>query len=222
MQHYLNYFDGQWRDSSRQLEVTNPATAQAFATVAQASIDDADAAMSAAHLCASSGALTDVRPAQRTAWLLKAADAIREITEEGALILCRENGKNLETAREEFDEAARYFEYYAGMADKIEGISVPLGKNYVDFTSYIPMGVSVQIVPWNFPVSICARSLAPALAAGNAVVVKSPEISPLGMILLFKALEKAGFPKGAINLLCGKGSEVGSHLVKHQYTNQIV
>lgn len=93
MQHYLNYFDGQWRDSSRQLEVTNPATAQAFATVAQASIDDADAAMSAAHLCASSGALTDVRPAQRTAWLLKAADAIREIAEEGALILCRENGK---------------------------------------------------------------------------------------------------------------------------------
>lgn len=222
MQHYLNYVNGQWRDSSRQLEVINPATAQVFATVAQASIDDADAAMTAAHQCASSGALTDVRPAKRTAWLLKAADAIREIAAEGALILCRENGKNLETAREEFDEAARYFEYYAGMADKIEGISVPLGKDYIDFTSYIPMGVSVQIVPWNFPVSICARSLAPALAAGNAVVVKSPEISPLGMILLFKALEKAGFPQGAINLLCGKGSEVGSHLVKHEYTNQIV
>ncbi|MEF9957455.1 MAG: aldehyde dehydrogenase family protein, partial [Acinetobacter sp.] len=149
MQHYLNYFDGQWQDSSRQLEVINPATAQAFATVAQASIDDADAAMTAAHQCASSGALTDVRPAQRTAWLLKAADAIREMAAEGALILCRENGKNLETAREEFDEAARYFEYYAGMADKIEGISVPLGKDYIDFTSYIPMGVSVQIVPWN-------------------------------------------------------------------------
>lgn len=222
MQHYLNFIDGQWRDSSRQLEVINPATAQVFATVAQAGIEDADAAMTAAHLCASSGVLTDVRPAQRTAWLLKAADAIREIATEGALILCRENGKNLETAREEFDEAARYFEYYAGMADKIEGISVPLGKDYIDFTSYIPMGVSVQIVPWNFPVSICARSLAPALAAGNAVVVKSPEISPLGMILLFKALEKAGLPQGAINLLCGKGSEVGSHLVKHQYTNQIV
>ncbi|CAM2811850.1 aldehyde dehydrogenase family protein [Acinetobacter celticus] len=222
MQHYLNFIDGQWRDSSSQLDVINPATAQAFATMAQASIEDADAAMTAAHRCAKSGVLTDVRPAQRTTWLLKAADAIREIAAEGALILCRENGKNLATAREEFDEAARYFEYYAGMADKIEGISVPLGKDYIDFTSYIPMGVSVQIVPWNFPVSICARSLAPALAAGNAVVVKSPEISPLGMILLFKALEKAGFPQGAINLLCGKGSEVGSCLVKHKYTNQIV
>ena len=135
MQHYLNFIDGQWRDSSRQLEVINPATAETFATVAQASIEDADAAMTAAHQCASSGVLTNIRPAQRTAWLLKAADAIREIAAEGALILCRENGKNLETAREEFDEAARYFEYYAGMADKIEGISVPLGKDYIDFTS---------------------------------------------------------------------------------------
>ena len=81
--------------------------------------------------------------------------------------------------------AARYFEYYAGIADKIEGISVPLGKDYINFTQYQPMGVSVQIVPWNFPVSICARSLAPALAAGNAVVVKSPEISPIAMTLLY-------------------------------------
>ncbi|MGI2897447.1 aldehyde dehydrogenase family protein, partial [Vibrio alginolyticus] len=82
---------------------------------------------------------------------------------------------------------------------------------YVDFTQYVPFGVSVQIVPWNFPVSICARSLAPALAAGNAVVIKSPEISPLAITLLIKAIEKAGFPKGTINLLCGKGSVVGSH-----------
>ncbi|MFH4478856.1 aldehyde dehydrogenase family protein [Vibrio alginolyticus] len=86
----------------------------------------------------------------------------------------------------------------------------------------MPFGVSVQIVPWNFPVSICARSLAPALAAGNAVVIKSPEISPLAMTLLIKAIEKAGFPKGAINLLCGKGSVVGSHLVQHQDVDQIV
>lgn len=135
MQHYLNYVDGQWRDASRQLEVINPATDKAFATVARASIEDADAAMAAARRCVNSGALTDVRPAKRTAWMLKAAEAIREIAEEGALILCRENGKNIDTAREEFDEAARYFEYYAGMADKVEGISVPLGKDYVDFTS---------------------------------------------------------------------------------------
>ncbi len=222
MQHYLNYVDGQWRDSPSQLVIMNPGTAQPYATIAQASIEDADLAMMAARRCVNSGALTDVRPAQRTTWMLKAAEAIRDIADEGALVACRENGKNLNDARDEFIEAARYFEYYAGIADKIEGISVPLGQDYIDFTQYVPMGVSVQIVPWNFPVSICARSLAPALAAGNAVVIKSPEISPIAMTLLIKAIEKAGFPQGAVNLLCGKGSEVGSHLVKHQETNQIV
>lgn len=222
MQHYLNYVDGQWRDSSRQLTVMNPGTGEEYATIALADVADADAAMAAARRCVDSGELSNVRPAQRTSWLLKAADAIREITDEASMILCLENGKNFQTAREEFEEAARYFEYYAGMADKIEGVSIPLGQNYIDFTQYIPMGVSVQIVPWNFPISICARSLAPALAAGNAVVVKSPEISPLAMTLLFKVLEKAGFPKGALNLLCGKGSEIGAYLVKHSETSQIV
>lgn len=222
MQHYLNYINGQWRDSPRQLTVMNPATGEGYATIAQASIDDADLAMAAARRCINQGLLSDVRPAQRVTWMLKAAEEIRKVSEEAALILCLENGKNLDTARDEFIESARYFEYYAGIADKIEGISVPLGKDYINFTQYIPMGISVQIVPWNFPVSICARSLAPALAAGNAVVVKSPEISPLAITLLFKAIEKAGFPKGAINLLCGTGSEVGTHLVKHSETNQIV
>ncbi|MDF5010266.1 aldehyde dehydrogenase family protein, partial [Vibrio parahaemolyticus] len=168
------------------------------------------------------GLLSDVRPAVRTEWMLKAAAAIREMVDEGGLVACRENGKSLQDAKDEFLESARYFEYYAGMADKLEGTSIPLGKDYVDFTQYVPFGVSLQIVPWNFPVSICARSLAPALAAGNAVVIKSPEISPLAMTLLIKAIEKAGFPKGTINLLCGKGSVVGSHLVQHQGVDQIV
>ena len=211
MQHYLNYVDGQWRDSSRHLTIMNPSNDTEYATIALATLEDADDAMKAARACVESGALSDVRPA-----------AIREITDEASMILCLENGKNFQTAREEFEEAARYFEYYAGIADKIEGKSIPLGKNYVDFTQYIPMGISVQIVPWNFPVSICARSLAPALAAGNAVVVKSPEVSPLAMTLLFKAIEKADLPKGAVNLLCGKGSVVGAYLVKHSETNQIV
>jgi len=108
------------------------------------------------------------------------------------------------------------------MADKIEGTSIPLGNGYMDFTLYDPMGVSAQIVPWNFPVSICARSLAPALAAGNAVVIKSPELSPLGMCVLIRAIAKAGLPDGAVNLICGRGREVGSHLVSHRGVDQIV
>ncbi|ELK2076215.1 aldehyde dehydrogenase family protein [Vibrio alginolyticus] len=222
MMHYLNYIDGEWCDSEQALTVMNPGTAEAYATIAEATITDADRAMAAARRVVNQGLLSDVRPAVRTEWMLKAAAAIREMVDEGGLVACRENGKSLQDAKDEFLESARYFEYYAGMADKLEGTSIPLGKDYVDFTQYVPFGVSVQIVPWNFPVSICARSLAPALAAGNAVVIKSPEISPLAMTLLIQAIEKAGFPKGTINLLCGKGSVVGSHLVQHQEVDQIV
>ncbi|HHF2876285.1 TPA: aldehyde dehydrogenase family protein [Vibrio diabolicus] len=222
MIHYLNYIDGEWCDSEQALTVMNPGTAEAYATIAEATITDVDRAMAAARRVVNQGLLSDVRPAVRTEWMLKAAAAIREMVDEGGLVACRENGKSLQDAKDEFLESARYFEYYAGMADKLEGTSIPLGKDYVDFTQYVPFGVSVQIVPWNFPVSICARSLAPALAAGNAVVIKSPEISPLAMTLLIKAIEKAGFPKGTINLLCGKGSVVGSHLVQHQEVDQIV
>ncbi|MFH4356781.1 aldehyde dehydrogenase family protein [Vibrio diabolicus] len=222
MMHYLNYIDGEWCDSEQALTVMNPGTAEAYATIAEATITDVDRAMAAARRVVNQGLLSDVRPAVRTEWMLKAAAAIREMVDEGGLVACRENGKSLQDAKDEFLESARYFEYYAGMADKLEGTSIPLGKDYVDFTQYVPFGVSVQIVPWNFPVSICARSLAPALAAGNAVVIKSPEISPLAMTLLIKAIEKAGFPKGTINLLCGKGSVVGSHLVQHQEVDQIV
>ncbi len=221
-EHWLNYIDGEWLDSAQHLTVNNPGTAAPLATIAQASITDAEHAVQAARRCADSGVLSRVRPAQRVTWLLRIAEEIRAVADEGAWLLCQENGKSLNDARDEFTEAARYFEYYAGMADKIEGTSIPLGDGYMDFTVYDPMGVSAQIVPWNFPVSICARSLAPALAAGNAVVIKSPELSPLGMCVLLQAIAKAGLPKGAVNLICGRGREVGSYLVKHAGVDQIV
>lgn len=220
--HWLNHIDGEWVDSTQHLNIYNPGTAAHLATIAQATVADAERAVQAARRCADSGALSRVRPAQRVTWLLRIAEEIRAVADEGAWVLCQENGKSLNDARDEFTEAARYFEYYAGMADKIEGTSIPLGNGYMDFTVYDPMGVSAQIVPWNFPVSICARSLAPALAAGNAVVIKSPELSPLGMCVLVRAIAKAGLPKGAVNLICGRGREVGSHLVSHAGVDQIV
>lgn len=220
--HWLNYIDGQWVDSTQRLTVNNPGTGEPLASIAQASVADAERALQAARRCADSGELTRARPAQRVTWLLRIAEEIRAVADEGAWVLCQENGKRLVDARDEFTEAARYFEYYAGMADKIEGTSIPLGNGYMDFTLYDPMGVSAQIVPWNFPVSICARSLAPALAAGNAVVIKSPELSPLGMCVLIRAIAKAGLPDGAVNLICGRGREVGSHLVRHRGVDQIV
>lgn len=220
--HWLNYIDGQWCDSAQRLTVNNPGTAAPLASIAQASVADAERALQAARRCADGGELSRVRPAQRVSWLLRIAAEIRVLADEGAWVLCQENGKSLADAKDEFSEAARYFEYYAGMADKIEGTSIPLGDGYMDFTVYDPMGVSAQIVPWNFPVSICARSLAPALAAGNAVVIKSPELSPLGMCVLIRAVAQAGLPRGAVNLICGRGREVGAHLVSSAKVDQIV
>jgi len=220
--HWKNYIAGEWCDSENSLSITNPATGKEFATIACAGIEDADKAVEAARTCTDSGILTKNRPASRVQLMLNIADNIRELSEEGAQLLVRENGKSLADARAEFSNAARYFEYYGGMADKIEGKSIPLGDDYVDFTYYEPVGVSTQIVPWNFPVDICARSLAPALASGNAVIVKSPEMTPLAMTLLATACEKAGLQKGALSILCGVGSEVGAALVANPKVDQIV
>lgn len=220
--HWLNFICGEWVDSETRIEVRDPSTNEVFATIASATLDDAERAIAAARACVKEGRLTRQRPAQRAELLYRIGAEIRTLVEEGAVLASRENGKSVNDARDEITEAARYFEYYAGMADKIEGKSIPLGEDYVDFTSYEPQGISVQIVPWNFPVSICARSLAPALAAGNAVIVKSPELSPLAITLLAIACERAGLPKGALSVLAGPGREVGAALVSHRETNQIV
>lgn len=222
MSHWQNFIAGSWVDSSTSIEVENPATGEIFATVARASLADMETAVSAARNCVNSKVLSDCRPAERAELLYRIAGEIRAISSEGAALAVLENGKRLSDAEDEFAEAARYFEYYAGMADKIEGVSIPLGADYVDYTSYEPFGISVQIVPWNFPVSICARSLAPALAAGNAVIVKSPELTPLAITWLATACQRAGLPEGALSMLCGTGPEVGAGLASHGDIDQIV
>jgi len=219
---FLNFVGGDWHDSDRLIEVENPATGGTIGTIACASKTDVDLAISRARACVDSGVLIQERPSQRANLIYKIAQEIRKLAHQGAEVLVAENGKTLAEAYDEFENAAKYFDYYAGMADKIEGRSIPLGSDYVDFTVHEPIGVSAQIVPWNFPVDICARSLAPALAAGNAVIVKSPELTPLSMNYLAKACERAGLTKGALSILCGYGAEAGAHLVSSPDIDQIV
>jgi aldehyde dehydrogenase (NAD+) len=220
--HWKNYIAGEWHDAAESLEVHNPANGEVIATMACADLQNVEQAMQAARACVKSRELISQRPAKRAELMHRIAHEIHALVDEAAEVLVMENGKSLDDARAEFLEAARYFEYYGGIADKIEGKSIPLGDDYVDYTVYEPMGVSVQIVPWNFPPSIAARSLAPALAAGNAVVIKSPEVSPLAMTYLATACERAGLPSGALSILCGVGAVVGDALVRHPDTNQIV
>ena len=220
--HYLNLIAGEWRDSDKAIEVLDPATEEVVATIACGGQSEVDEAVEAARRCVISGAMSNMKPADRAALIYQIAQEIRLVSEEAAPLLVAENGKTIEQAHAEFNNAARYFEYYAGMADKIEGRSIPLGQDYVDFTIYEPIGVSAQIVPWNFPVDLCGRSLAPALAAGNAVVVKSPELTPLSMCYIALACQRAGLPADALSLICGYGNEAGAALASHEDIDQIV
>lgn len=122
----------------------------------------------------------------------------------------------------EVEGAALYFEYYGNQASTVEGRSIPLGAGYMDRTEYEPFGVSAQIIPWNYPVEMTARSLSAALATGNACVIKSPEMTPLTNASLAKAAEAAGFPPGAVSVICGLGRDAGAALAGRRHVNQIV
>jgi aldehyde dehydrogenase (NAD+) len=220
--HYLNYIGGQWLDSDQLIEVFNPANEELIATIACADEADVKRAVSAALKCVDSGVLSKPRPVARARMVHRIAEELRALMSYGVPLLIAENGKTKAEATQEFEVAIRYFEYYAGIADKIEGRSIPLGDDYVDFTYYEPVGISAQIVPWNYPLDICARSLAPALAAGNAVIIKSPELTPLSISCIALACERAGVPSGAVNILCGQGSVAGAALVADPNINQIV
>lgn len=139
-----------------------------------------------------------------------------------AALLTREQGMPLWESRLEIEGAALYFEYYGNQASTVEGRSAPLGKGYFDWTEHEPYGVSAQIIPWNYPLEMTARSVAPALATGNACVVKSPEFTPLSSAWIARAAEAAGLPAGVVNILCGLGREAGAALSAHPDVNQIV
>jgi len=220
---WLNYIDGEWRKGSgRPIEILNPATGKPYAGIRSASVADVDAAVDAARIAFKSRALYDMHPHARMQLLLRIATEIRTLSDDIVPVLVGENGKSVSLARDEVESTAQYFEYYGGVADKLFGKSIPLGAGYIDFTQMVPYGVSAQIIPWNFPLEIAARSIAPALACGNAVIAKSPELSPLGMCFLAKACERAGLAKGYFNLLAGHGADIGEALVSHAGVDQIV
>jgi len=145
-----------------------------------------------------------------------------EQRDEVAEILSLEQGKTFWEAQRETAGAAWYFEYYGNQAETVEGRSIPLGAGYFDFTHHEPYGVSAQIIPWNFPLEMTARSLSAGLATGNACVVKTPELTPLSNWIFGELAEAVGLPKGAVNILCGWGHEAGAALSAHPHVNQIV
>lgn len=222
--YWQNYIDGAWVDGEdgRRIDVTDPATGQKIAEIARGSAGDIDRAVAAARRCFDSRVLRDVRPHKRGDLLLEISRHLGDLVEEIALVECHDNGKTIAAGRAEVALTQRYLGYYAGLADKLEGRQIPLGEGYIDYTTHEPFGVSAQIVPWNGPLPVGARSIACALVTGNTVVLKSPEDSPLSLCLFAEACERAGVPAGAVNIVCGYGAEAGAALASHSDIDHIV
>ena len=223
-EYWQNFIGGSWVDgaASERIVTEDPATARPLAEVSRGTPADADRAVAAARECVLARSLTALRPADRGRMISDIARYLREHAGEIARVISLDSGKNLTQARWEVEGSARYFEYYGGLADKIEGSYVPLGAAYANYVIPVPYGVSVQIIPWNYPLEMAARSAAPALAAGNAVVIKSPALDPLAVTFLGAAAEEVGLPRGAINIVCGYGHDTGAALAAHSGIDQIV
>ena len=222
--YWQNYIGGEWVDSvkGRTIEVEDPATGEIIAEIARAEAEDVDLAVKAALECFESRALVDMRPINRGRMLIEVARELRRRGEEIAEVICLESGMGMIDSVDQVDCAAQYFEYYGGLADKIEGSYIPLGKGLMDYTIPEPHGVSAHIIPWNFPIELVGRGVGPALAAGNTVVIKSPELDPLHNTFLGEICESVGFPAGSVNIIAGFGHDCGAALCEHEGVNQLV
>lgn len=221
--YWQNFIDNEWVDGDAgRIEVENPATGETLAEMACAGRDDIDRAVAAARKCHFSRELQSMRPVERGRMVRAMGNYLLANLEEIAVVHCLDSGKPLWESRREVTSAARYFEYYGNQAETLEGKSIPLGANYTDFTVYEPYGVSAQIIPWNFPLEIAARSIACALTTANSCVVKSAELDPLSTAFFGHAALSAGLPPGAVNIVAGYGHEAGAALAAHEDIDQLV
>jgi aldehyde dehydrogenase (NAD+) len=220
---FRNWIDGAWvTGGGGTIAVDNPGTGEVYAEHALADAADVDRAVASARACVQGGALTDMRPIERGRLVQAMGAWIAARKGEIAEMLTHEQGKPLWQAMGEIERTALYFEYYGNQAALIEGRSIPLGAGYFDFTALEPYGVSAQIIPWNFPVEITARSVAAGLATGNACVVKTPELTPCACRYIALAAEAVGLPQGALQVFSGLGHVAGATLAAHPDINQVV
>lgn len=211
------YVAGAWQDSVNLewLETKDPSTGAVLAEVPRGKTEDIDNAVAAARTCFESETWQQFHPAKRGRIMHQIAAALRKDSEAIALLETRDTGKPLTQGRKDVEAAAQYFEYYAGMADKIFGETIPVQPGILDYTLREPIGVTAHIVPWNYPLQIIARSAAAAIATGNTVVAKPAEDTPLTALRLAEIIDQTDLPKGVFNVITGYGFEAGAALCGH-------
>jgi acyl-CoA reductase-like NAD-dependent aldehyde dehydrogenase len=194
------------------ITVVEPATEQVMAEVPRAGVEETDAAVARAKKAFPGWRA--VEPADRSALLHRLADALGERVEDLATLEARNVGKPIADARGEIGMVVQTFRYYAAAPERLLGQTIPVAGG-VDMTFREPLGVVGLIVPWNFPLVIASWKVAPALAAGNTVVLKPAELTPLTALELEKITLEAGLPEGVVNVVAGPGSVCGRRLVEH-------
>ncbi len=221
--HWKLLINGQQVDSAsgETFDAINPATNEKFATVSKAGKEDVDAAVAAAREAFDRGKWTRMGAARRGSALYKVAQIMRSRRDEIARLEVTNNGKAISQAKAELDQAIEDFEFFAGAATKIMGNTIPVPGAFLNYTVREPIGVCAQIVPWNYPIMMAAWKLAPALAAGNTVILKPASATPLTALLLGEICLEAGIPAGVVNVLPGPGAEIGTYLAEHSGVDKI-
>ena len=220
---YQLFIDGQWVDaeSGKTFLTPNPSTGETLAEVAEADKADIDKAVAAARR-ALEGKWSKISARDRGRLLYKLSQLIEQHAKELAELETQDNGKPIrESLYVDLPQVAENFEYFAGWATKIEGETIPVPGNMFNYTLREPVGVCGQIIPWNFPLLMAAWKLAPALAAGNTVVLKPAEQTPVTAMELGKLIQEAGFPEGVVNIVPGYGETAGAALAAHKGIDKI-
>jgi acyl-CoA reductase-like NAD-dependent aldehyde dehydrogenase len=193
----------------------DPATGEVLARVAEAGPEDVHRAVAAARTALEDGPWSRMPGAERGRILLRIADLLDRDAGLIARLECQDNGRPIRETSAQSTIVSRWYRYFAGWADKIEGETIPVQGPYLNYTQRVPLGVVAQITPWNHPLLIATKKIAPALATGNTIVVKPSELAPLSVLELGRICQEAGVPDGVVNILPGFGPTAGQPLCEH-------
>jgi betaine-aldehyde dehydrogenase len=214
------YIGGTWEDGASQRTLINPGNGEELCKVPEASVQQVEKAIKSARKAFDEGAWPRMTNAERAALLYKVADKIDELAEEFAELETLNAGKPLREAKFDVADSANCFRYYAGLISKPTGQTVDVPAPSVSMIVREPVGVCAQIIPWNYPLLMAAWKLAPALAAGNACILKPSELTPLTALRLAKILDELEFPKGIVSVVCGDG-KVGTPLAESELVDKV-
>jgi aldehyde dehydrogenase (NAD+) len=211
------FIDNEWRPahSGRSIPVVSPADGRVFAAIAAGDSDDIDRAVKAARRALDTGRWGRLTATERGRLLTRLGRLVEDHADELARLEAADTGKPMRQARGDVTAVARYFEYYGGAADKVHGDTIPFLDGYFVTTVYEPLGVTAHIIPWNYPGQMFARTVLPALAMGNAAVLKPAEEACLVPLRITELSVDAGFPEGALSVVPGLGEEAGAALAAH-------